>query len=74
MPPISLKKVVVVIAIVVLLSRLDRVLALLSRTYLAIYNSLEPLRNSPTDGKFLVTLGLFALAFVVIWSFLQKGK
>ena len=74
MPPISFKKVVIVIVVIVLLSRLDRILALFCRGYLAVYDSLGPLRNSSTDMKFLVTVGLFVLIFVTIFSLLQKRK
>lgn len=34
--------------------------------------ALAPLRNSPEDGRFLVTVALLVLAFVTIHSFLRK--
>jgi hypothetical protein len=68
---ISFKKIVIAIVIVVVLSKLDRILALFCRTYLTVYDSLEPLRKS-SDTKFLVTVGILSLVFVTIFCLLNK--
>ena len=74
MPPISLKKTIIVILIVVMLSRLDHVIAFISSIYQAFYDSFEPLRNSSPEGRYLVTLAFLSLCFVVIWHLFLRKK
>ena len=74
MPPISLKKVIVAILIIILLSRLDRIIALMVRIYEAFYDSFEPLRNCPPGWKYVVALTFLALIYVTIFKLLQNRK
>jgi hypothetical protein len=74
MPPISMKRVVIAIIIIVLLANLDRVIALFNSIYEAFYNAFEPLRNSPPFGKYIVALLFLLLLYVTIFKLLQRRK
>jgi len=74
MPPISLKKVIVAILIIILLSRLDRIIALIVRIYEAFYDSFEPLRNCPPEGKYIAALVFLALVYITIFKLLQNRR
>jgi hypothetical protein len=63
MPPISLKKVLIALLIIVLLSRLGYILNYLQHiSQLA----LEPLGNLSTEGRYVVVLLLLGLAYIAI--------
>jgi len=51
MPPISLKKVAIALLVIIALSRLDKLLALAAVIWQGIYDSFEPLRNSPPVAR-----------------------
>jgi len=74
MPPISMKKVLIAILIIVLLSRLDRIFALFSGFYQAIYDSFEPLRNSSIESRYIAALAFLALIWVTVYLLLQNRK
>lgn len=74
MPPISMKKVLIAILTIVLLSRLDRVFAFISRIYQIIYDSLEPARNFSSGEKYCLLLAIFALLYITIFKLLYKRK
>ena len=74
MQTISFKKIIIAILIVVLLSRLDRVLTLISHIYETIDESFDPLRNCSEGARYLVTLALLSLAFVIFWQLYLRKK
>jgi len=74
MPPISLKKIAVVIIVIVALSRLDKVLALAFSTWQAVCDSFEPLRNSPPVARQTIVVLLFALLYITIFKLLIKRR
>lgn len=75
MPPISLKRVLLAILIIVLLSKLNRIIAFGHSVYQAIYDSFEPLRNnSCVEGRYVATLLLLALIYITIFKLLQNRK
>jgi hypothetical protein len=72
MPPISMKKILIAILIIVLLSRLDRVFAFLSRIYEFVYESLDPARNFSKGEKYILCLLLLALLYITIYKLLYE--
>ncbi len=74
MPPISLKKLLIVILVVILLSRLDKVAMLGSRICGYIYESFEPFREFSKEQRYLVMLAFFALLYITIFKLLYKRK
>jgi len=74
MPPISMKKVFIAIIIIILLAKLDRVIALFNSIYIVFYNSFEPLRNSPPLAKYIAALAFLLLLYVTIIKLLQRRK
>ena len=74
MPPISMKRVVIAIIIIVLLAKLDRVIALFNSIYETFYNAFEPLRNSPPLGKYIVALLFLLLLYITIFKLLLRRK
>jgi len=73
-PTIKWRAIVVAILILILIARARQIAQFLSELKVEGIITLEPLQNSPQEGKFLVTLGLFALAFVTILCLLNKRK
>ena len=71
-PPISMKKVLIAIVIVVMLSRLDRIIAFISAVYKTIDDSLEPARNFSSDLKYCILLAIFALLYISIFKLLYE--
>jgi hypothetical protein len=68
MNKISLKKILIAFLAIFLLSRSRRIAELFSELDFDGVLTLQPLRNCSEDMRYLVTLALFALAFVTIWS------
>jgi len=74
MNQISLKKVLLVFVAVLLLSRTGRIVQFIEALDFSGILTLEPLRNSPKEGRFLVTLALCVLIFVTVISFLRNRR
>jgi len=74
MNQISLKRIALLTLVVLALSRTGRIIEFLKGFDLGGILTLEPLRRSPEEGRFLVTIALCVLAFVVLSSLFQKGK
>ena len=72
MPPISMKKVIIFILLIVMLSKLDRIIVLSHGIYEYIYDSFEPLRGGPMTGRYVGVLMLLALAYVTIVKLLLE--
>ena len=72
MPPISFKKLVIVILIVIALSKIDRILAFASGIYQFFYNSFEGLRNSPVPGRLAVATLILALLYISIYKLVYE--
>lgn len=70
---ISLKKVLIAFLVVLVLSRTGRILQLLEGLDCGSVLTLEPLRRSPEEGRFIVTVLFYALLFVTVF-FLFKRK
>jgi len=71
---ISLRKILILLLVILLLSRTGKILQLFSGLDFNGILTLEPLRDSPQEGRFLVTLGLFALAFITMFVLLNRRK
>jgi len=74
MNQISFKRVALLAVVVLALSRTGRILEFLKGLDLGGILTIEPLRRSPEEGRFLVTIALCALVFVVLYSLFQKRK
>jgi hypothetical protein len=72
MPRISFKKIAIVLLVIIVLSRLDKVLTAVLSIYQFFYDAFEPLRHSSVEGRFLVALSLLVLLFVTIFKLLYK--
>jgi len=72
MPPISMKKIFIAILIIVLLSRLDRVLAFLSRIYEFFHESLDAAGNFSKGEKYVLCLLLLALLYISIYKLMYE--
>ena len=74
MSPISIKKVLTAIFVIILLSRLDLVLGLIAGIFKAFYDAFEPLRNSPPLAKYTAALMVLALLYITMFKLLQKRR
>ena len=74
MPSISIKKVLIVILVVIILSKLDKVFAFFSRIYQFFYDSFEPLRNSPPLARYTAVLAFLALVWVTVYYLLLNRR
>ena len=63
----SLKMVLLFFVILFLMSRTGKIMDFFSRLDSGGILTLEPLRDSPEEGRFVVTVLLLALVFVIIW-------
>ncbi len=70
----TITNVLIAFAIIFLLSRTGKILQFLSGLDAGGILTLGPLRDSPENARFYITLALFVLAFVTIFSLLQKRK
>jgi len=71
MQPISMKKVFIAILIVLVLSRLDRIIELIRHISQFIYDSLSPLRSTPPPGRVGLVALLLALIFISIYKIIH---
>jgi len=74
MNSISLKKILIVFLVIFLMSRTRRIIDFVSDMDTGDILTLEPLSWACVEMRFLVTVALLALGFVVIWTVLMKGK
>jgi hypothetical protein len=61
------KMILLFFIVILLMSRAGRIMDFFSNLDPHGILTLEPLRNSPEEGRFIVTVLLLALAFVVFW-------
>jgi hypothetical protein len=71
---ISLQKVLIVFLIIFLLSRSRNIAEFFSELDCGGILTLQPLRDSPEQGRFFVTIALSALIFVTVFFLLNKRK
>ena len=74
MPPISMKKVLVLILLVLLLFHWRFVADLCRHIGQIIYDSFEPLRNRPVEERYVVVLLLLALIYATLFRLLHRKK
>jgi hypothetical protein len=79
MPPISMKKVLIAILIVLALSRLDRLVHLIHQVYGFFCDWLSPLQSTPPPGRVAVAASILALIYISIYKIIyqrmgKKGK
>lgn len=75
MPPISFKKIGLVLLAIIALSRLDKILAAGSGIYEFFRDSLSPFQDSPREGRFLVALAILVLVYVTVFRLLHdRGR
>ncbi len=74
MNKISVQKILIAFLIIFLLSRSRKIVKFFSELDCSGILTLEPLRESPEQGRFFVTVLLFTLIFVTVFWFLNKRK
>lgn len=74
MNQISFKKIAVAVMVVFALSRTRQILQFLEELEFGDILTLAPLRDSPEEGRFLVTLALCVLVFVILYNLLSGRK
>ena len=74
MNQISFKKIGIAALVLLLLSHIGRIREFVRARDFGGILTLEPLRNSPEEGRFLVTVALCVLVFVVLWSLFTNRK
>lgn len=74
MPPISWKKVLIVIGIVVVLAKFETIKSLLSHLGAMIYSSMDPLWQRPAEEKYVVAMLFYALIFIVVYKLIMKRR
>lgn len=68
MPPISFKKILAVIMVIVFLSQLHHVIRAFSIISEVAYKSLAPYRYCPDEIKYVVNVIVFVLVFMFLWK------
>jgi hypothetical protein len=70
MRPISSKKILLLALVLLAMSRWDKVSAVASGFYQFIIDALEPLRDSPAQGRLAVASLILALVYITIFKVL----
>jgi uncharacterized protein YggT (Ycf19 family) len=70
MRPISTKKILIILLVLIVMSRWDKISAVASGVYQFIIDALEPLRNSPPEGQLAVASLILALIYITIFKLL----
>ena len=71
---ISIKKIVIVFAILVLLSRSKYIIEFFSDLDLGDTLTLAPLQNCSEASRYVVTCLLLALGYVIFWRLFLKNR
>ena len=74
MNKINPKKILVVFLVIFLMSRSRRIINSLSDMDPGGILTLEPLRNSPEETRYIVTLAVFLVFLVILWKTLLRKK
>jgi hypothetical protein len=74
MQEISIKKILIFLAIIITLSQLHKILAFMRAVHQFVWDGLEPARHFSTGEKYLVILGLLALVYITIFRLLLNRK
>jgi len=72
MPPISMKKVLVAILIIVALSRLDRIANWIHQVYGFFFEWLSPLQSTPPPGRVALATVILALIYISIYKIIYQ--
>ena len=72
MPRLSIMKISGFFLIIFLLAHSGKILRAIAPLYIWGYDSLSPLRDSPEDMRFVITLGILALVVIVIWKLFNR--
>jgi len=72
MPPISMKKILIAILIILALSRLDHIIKLIRQLCEFFCGWLEPLRNTPPPGRVALAALLLALIYISIYQIVYE--
>jgi len=71
---ISFKKIAIAVAVIFALSRTRQIVEFFKDLDLGGILTLEPLRRTPEEGRFLVTVAVGVLVVVVLWSLVKNRK
>lgn len=74
MTQISSKKILITLTIIFLLSRTGKIREFISALHFGEILTLEPLRESPPQARFFVTIMFCALVFVTVFCLLNKRR
>ena len=74
MNQISFKKVLIVFLAILLMSRAGKIFKLFSEVDTDGLLTLEPLKESSSGARYVVTLGVLSLIFVTVFCLLNKRK
>jgi uncharacterized protein YggT (Ycf19 family) len=74
MQPISSKKLIIIVLIMIVLSRLDTVTAVLSNVYGFFSRALQPFHDMPPRGQFVDALLILLLLYITIFKLLYDRR
>lgn len=74
MRPVSSRKILILLLIIVALAQWDRISAAALSIYRYFFDAFEPLRNCPAEGRFGVALAILGLLCIVILRLLFDRK
>lgn len=74
MTKVNWKSVVIALLVLIVIARARQIVAFFSTFQGGDILTLAPLRDSPVESRFIVTLGFLALIFVTIFCLLLLNK
>ena len=71
---LSMRNILIAVVIIITLSQLHRIAIVVCRLYELLWNSFEPLRNSPPLAHYTAVLAFGVLVWVTVYNLLIKRR
>ncbi|MCX5638398.1 MAG: hypothetical protein NTX52_12010 [Planctomycetota bacterium] len=71
---ISIKKILIVLVIIIILSQLHKIAAVSKDVFRVFYDSFQPLRDSPPLAKYTAALAVLLFVYVTIYFYLKDRR
>jgi len=71
---ISLKKILIVLMIIILLSQLHKISVVSKDIFRVFYDAFDPMRNSPPLARYTAVLAFLALVWVTVYYLLLNRR
>jgi hypothetical protein len=71
---ISIKKILIAVAIIILLSQLPKIAVVSKDAFRVFYDAFDPMRNSPPLARYTAVLAFLAFVWVTVYYLLLNRR